>query len=197
MAWPLGLVLCTISGYRGCHRTTETQDSDFGKPSRTQIVTRCVKTLERPCSSGAVRRRVEAGPQALSGTLYVFCASQMSARLEVAIARYIEPIAHVTWTKPNEPGYDGWKGKMNKMALRTWYPHSERILVFEQGTYGTSEAYRRSPMGQYLRDRRHESGLTMVALTELVGRTARSTGAAPLRTGRRAATCRRPTSTPS
>lgn len=104
-----------------------------------------------------------------SGTIYVFCSSQMSARLEVMMAKYFRPIAHITWTKPNEPGYDGWKGKMKKEALRTWYPHSERILMFEHGGYGTWEAYRRSPMGEYLLECRHRSGLTMVELTEIIG----------------------------
>lgn len=104
-----------------------------------------------------------------SGTVYVFCSSQMSARLEVRIARHLRPIGHVVWTKPNEPGYDGWKGKMKKEALRTWYPHSERILMFEHGSYGTAEAYRRSPMGQYLLECRKASGLSMMQLTELAG----------------------------
>lgn len=104
-----------------------------------------------------------------SGTVYLFCSSQMSARLEVMMSKYFRPIAHVTWTKPNEPGYDGWKGKMKKEALRSWYPHSERILVFEHGRYGTCEAYRRSPLGQYLRDMRLQSGLSMHDLTERVG----------------------------
>lgn len=105
----------------------------------------------------------------LSGTVYVFCSSQMSARLEVMMARYLRPIGHVTWTKPNEPGYDGWKGKMRKESLRTWYPHSERILMFEHGTYGSYEAYRRSPMGQYLLECRKKAGMSMVLLTELIG----------------------------
>nr|WP_228768762.1 DNA methyltransferase [Mycolicibacterium malmesburyense] len=104
-----------------------------------------------------------------SGTLYLFCSSQMSARLEVMMANYLRPINHVTWTKPNEPGYDGWKGKMKKEALRTWYPHSERILVFEHGGYGTWEAYRRSPMGEYLLDCRKRAGISMVQLTEEIG----------------------------
>ena len=105
----------------------------------------------------------------LSGTVYVFCSSQMAARLEVMMAKHLRPIGHITWTKPNEPGYDGWKGKMNKESLRTWYPHSERILMFEQGTYGTYEAYRRSPMGEYLLDCRRKAGMSMVQLTELAG----------------------------
>jgi adenine-specific DNA-methyltransferase len=104
-----------------------------------------------------------------SGTLYLFCSAQMSARLEVMIARYLRPINQITWTKPNEPGYDGWKGKMKKEALRAWYPHSERILVFEHGGYGTWEAYRRSPMGEYLLDCRQQAGITTIQLTELIG----------------------------
>jgi adenine-specific DNA-methyltransferase len=103
-----------------------------------------------------------------SGTLYVFCSSQMSARLEVMLSKYFRPLSHITWTKPNEPGYDGWKGKMKKEALRTWYPHSERILMFEHGSYGTWEAYRRSPMGEYLLDARKASGLSMVELCEVI-----------------------------
>jgi len=104
-----------------------------------------------------------------NGTLYVFCSSKMAARLEVALSDFFRPIAQITWTKPNLPGYDGWKGKMKKEALRSWYPHSERILVFEHGAYGSYEAYRRSPMGQYLRDQRQKAGLTMNVLTEMVG----------------------------
>lgn len=104
-----------------------------------------------------------------SGTLYLFCSSQMSARLEVMMAKYLRPINHITWTKPNEPGYDGWKGKMKKEALRNWYPHSERILVFEHGGYGTWEAYRRSPMGEYLLECRQRAGITTIQLTELIG----------------------------
>lgn len=104
-----------------------------------------------------------------SGTIYVFCSSIMSARLEVMFAKYFRPIGHITWSKPNEPGYDGWKGKMKKEALRSWYPHSERILVFEHGQYGSWEAHRRSPLGQFLQDARKKAGLTMKDLTEATG----------------------------
>jgi adenine-specific DNA-methyltransferase len=104
-----------------------------------------------------------------SGTVYVFCSSDMAARLEVCFSKYMKPINTITWTKPNEPGYDGWKGKMNKTSLRRWYPHSERILVFEHGTYGTYEAYRRSPLGEYLRERRLEARISGHDLTGLIG----------------------------
>ncbi|TYC99911.1 site-specific DNA-methyltransferase [Arthrobacter echini] len=104
-----------------------------------------------------------------NGTAYVFCSAQMSARLEVMMSQYLRPLNHITWTKPNAPGYDGWKGKMNKEALRRWYPHSERILVFEHGTYGAATASRRSPMGQYLMETRKRAGMSGHRLTELTG----------------------------
>lgn len=99
-----------------------------------------------------------------NGSLYVFCATQMSARLEVMLTEFMQPLNHITWTKPNEPGYDGWKGKMSKEALRRWYPHSERILYFEpaweQG---------RSAFGHFLRACRLASGMSANALTERIG----------------------------
>lgn len=104
-----------------------------------------------------------------NGTLYMFCSSRMAARLEVMMSSFFRPIAHVVWTKPNEPGFDGWKGKSKKESLRTWYPHSERILVFEHGQYGIMEAGRRSPLGEYLRAVRKMCGLSMHALAEITG----------------------------
>jgi len=104
-----------------------------------------------------------------NGTLYVFCSAVMSARLEVMFSRYFRPINHITWSKPNAPGYDGWKGKMKKESLRQWYPHSERVLVFEHGTYGSRTATRRSPLGQYLRDCRIASGMSGHQLTGTIG----------------------------
>lgn len=105
----------------------------------------------------------------INGTVYVFCSSQMSARLEVMLSNFFRPINNITWTKPNDPGYDGWKGKMKKEALRQWYPHSERVIMLEHGTYGSLEAYRRSPLGAYLLDCRRKSGMTANKLTELIG----------------------------
>ncbi|HEX4187619.1 MAG TPA: site-specific DNA-methyltransferase [Solirubrobacteraceae bacterium] len=105
----------------------------------------------------------------LSGSAYVFCASQMAARLEVSIGRHMRPIGQITWTKPNDPGFDGWKGKARKQSLRSWYPHSERVLMFEQGTYGSREAHRRSPLGEYLLACRGAAALSMIELTEQIG----------------------------
>lgn len=121
--------------------------------------------LEWMCEFGAEWQRILKP----NGTAYVFCSSEMSARLETALATFLRPLNHITWTKPNEPGFDGWKGKMKKESLRQWYPHSERILVFEQGGYGRAAAGRRSPMGEFLYKQRKAAGLTMHDLTEVVG----------------------------
>lgn len=107
-----------------------------------------------------------------NGALYLFCATQMSARLEVMLGEFMQSMNHITWTKPNEPGYDGWKGKMSKEALRRWYPHSERILFLEQATDDQARSIsrgRRSTFGLFLRKMRMAAGITGHQLTELTG----------------------------
>jgi adenine-specific DNA-methyltransferase len=101
-----------------------------------------------------------------NGAAYVFAATTMAARLEVVLREYLQPLNHITWTKPNDPGFDGWKGKMSKEALRRWYPHSERVLFLEQATEGGG---RRSTLGQFLRTTRLQAGLSAHDLTELTG----------------------------
>jgi site-specific DNA-methyltransferase (adenine-specific) len=51
-------------------------------------------------------------------------------------SEYFNILSEITWTKPNAPGYDGWKQKMKKEALRQWYPHSEKILFLENSEDG-------------------------------------------------------------
>ena len=101
-----------------------------------------------------------------NGSLFCFCSSEMSARLEVMLSADFNILSHVVWTKPNDPGYDGWKGKMRKEALRQWYPHSERILFAEPALEGNLH---RSPFAQFLRETRSQAGLSGHELTEQIG----------------------------
>lgn len=101
-----------------------------------------------------------------NGSIFVFCSSAMSARLEVNMSNEFNVLSHIVWTKPNDPGFDGWKGKMRKENLRQWYPHSERILFAEPALKGN---LRRTWFGQFLREIRLKSGLTGHKLTELTG----------------------------
>ena len=101
-----------------------------------------------------------------NGSLFLFCDSSMAGRLEVLFSKHFNILSHVVWTKPNEPGFDGWKGKMRKEAMRQWYPHSERLLFAEPASEGNLH---RSPFGQFLRDAREQAGLTMHQLTGLIG----------------------------
>lgn len=101
-----------------------------------------------------------------NGSLFCFCASSMSAQIEVMLSKTFNVLSHVVWTKPNDPGFDGWKGKMKKESLRQWYPHSERILFAEPAVEGNLH---RSPFAQFLRDVRKEAGLTGHQLTALTG----------------------------
>lgn len=101
-----------------------------------------------------------------NGALYLFCSSKMSARLEVMMSERFNVLSHIVWSKPNEPGFDGWKGKMKKESLRQWYAHSERILFFEPAI---KENLMRSPFGHFLRENRIKCGLSGHKLTELTG----------------------------
>ena len=101
-----------------------------------------------------------------NGCGYMFCSSAMEAHLELLLSKYFNVLAHITWTKPNEPGYDGWKGKMRKEALRQWYPHSERIIFFESAEEGNLN---RSTFGNLLKDYRKRCRLTCSQLTEMIG----------------------------
>lgn len=100
-----------------------------------------------------------------NGSLFCFCASVMSAKLELMLTSEFNVLNHITWTKPNAPGFDGWKGKVNKKSLRKWYNHSERILFAELNS-GNQNL---NPFAEMLREYRIKSGLTMKELTALVG----------------------------
>jgi len=101
-----------------------------------------------------------------NGSLFCFCATAMSARLEVLLSKSFNVLSHVVWTKPNDPGFDGWKGKMNKEALRQWYAHSERILFAEPAV---DTNLFRSPFAEMLRECRKQAGLSMHELTAITG----------------------------
>lgn len=102
----------------------------------------------------------------VNGSLFCFCDASMAARLEVLFSDKFNILSQVVWTKPNEPGYDGWKGKMKKEALRQWYPQSERIIFAESAELGNLH---RSPFGRYLKEVRTLAGLSTYDLTELIG----------------------------
>lgn len=101
-----------------------------------------------------------------SGSVFCFCSSAMEAKLEVAFSPAFNILNHITWTKPNDPGFDGWKQKMNKGALRQWYAHSERIIFMEPAEDGNLF---REPFANYIRKKRCEAGLSQKELTEMTG----------------------------
>jgi adenine-specific DNA-methyltransferase len=101
-----------------------------------------------------------------NGSVFMFCSSSMAARLELLLSQNFNILSHLVWTKPNDPGFDGWKGKMRKESLRQWYAHSERILFLESATEGN---LKRSNFGHFLKLKRQEAGLSMHELTAMVG----------------------------
>ena len=100
------------------------------------------------------------------GSLYLFCSSDMAPFLYTDMAPLMNMHGIITWSKPNEPGYDGWKQKMKKTSLRRWYPHTERIIFSSPAIEGN---LKRSPFATFLRDCRKQAGLSSNMLTELVG----------------------------
>jgi site-specific DNA-methyltransferase (adenine-specific) len=101
-----------------------------------------------------------------NGSLFCFCSPAMAGRLEGILFNYFNVLSHIVWTKPNEPGFDGWKQKMSKGALRQWYDHSERIIFAEPAKPGNLY---RSYFGNLIKEFRLEAGLTCKSLTEMIG----------------------------
>jgi len=101
-----------------------------------------------------------------NGSLFCFCASEMAARLEVMFLKDFNVLSQIVWTKPNEPGFDGWKQKMKKESLRQWYPHTERIIFSEPACDGNLN---RSPFGDFLKNTRLKIGMSTHGLCEIIG----------------------------
>lgn len=101
-----------------------------------------------------------------NGAFYCFCDTSMSAKLEVMFLDNFNVLSHIVWTKPNQPGFDGWKGKVKKESLRQWYGHSERIIFAEPAIEGNLH---RTYFGDLLKNKRKEAGLSGHKLTEIVG----------------------------
>jgi adenine-specific DNA-methyltransferase len=101
-----------------------------------------------------------------NGTLFCFCSSAIAARLEVAFSKKFKILNQVVWTKPNDPGFDGWKQKMKKEALRQWYPHSERIIFAEPSYEGNLF---NSYFGRVIYNNRKKAGMSMNQLTGKIG----------------------------
>ena len=101
-----------------------------------------------------------------NGSLFCFCASEMSARLELLLAKDFNILSQIVWTKPNDPGFDGWKQKMKKEALRQWYAHTERIVFAEPACEGN---LKRSPFGAFLKHVRKQAGLSTYDLCAAIG----------------------------
>lgn len=101
-----------------------------------------------------------------NGSIFMFCSSAMESQLHIMLSTRFNILSHLVWTKPNEPGYDGWKGKMKKSVLRQWYPQSERIIFFEPAVEGNLN---RSYFGNLLKKTRIACHLSGHELTERIG----------------------------
>jgi site-specific DNA-methyltransferase (adenine-specific) len=101
-----------------------------------------------------------------NGSLFLFCSSTMEAKLQNKLESEFNILSNIVWTKPNAPGFDGWKQKMKKEALRQWYPQSERIIFAEPAYEGNMN---RSYFANFLRKSRKEVGISAHYLAEQIG----------------------------
>ncbi|MBI4679887.1 MAG: site-specific DNA-methyltransferase [Nitrospirae bacterium] len=101
-----------------------------------------------------------------NGSLFCFCDSSMVARLENMFSGNFNILAQIVWTKPNDPGFDGWKQKMKKESLRQWYAHSERIIFAEPAFNGNLY---RSYFGKIILEARKKADMSAKDLTEMIG----------------------------
>ena len=101
-----------------------------------------------------------------NGSIFMFCSSAMESQLHMMLSKRFNILSHLVWTKPNDPGFDGWKGKMKKEALRQWYPQSERIIFFEPAVEGNLN---RTYFGNLLKRIRTACNLSGHELTERIG----------------------------
>lgn len=101
-----------------------------------------------------------------NGSIFCFCSTAMSAQLQIMFSQYFNILSEITWTKPNAPGYDGWKQKMKKESLRQWYPHSERIIFMENAVDGNLF---KSYFGSQLTAWRKSVKMSTIKLAEITG----------------------------
>ena len=101
-----------------------------------------------------------------SGAIYCFCSPKISSRIEMLFMKEFNILSQIVWTKPNEAGFDGWKQKMKKEALRQWYPQSERIIFAEPSYKGNLKS---TYFGNFLKDKRLSINMTAHKLAELTG----------------------------
>ena len=99
-----------------------------------------------------------------NGCIYCFCSPAMAPRLLMMFSHHFNILSEITWTKPNAPGYDGWRRKMKKESLRQWYPHSEKIIFMERSFEGNLF---KSYFGVQLSKWRKSVNMTTIQLAEI------------------------------
>lgn len=101
-----------------------------------------------------------------NGSVYCFCSSKMASRIEVLMRKNFTVLTNITWTKPNDPGFDGWKQKAKKESFREWYDQSEHIIFATPSFDGNLF---NSYFGNELRRWRTDAKMSMKDLAEITG----------------------------
>ncbi len=101
-----------------------------------------------------------------NGSIYCFCSSKMASKIDVLMSGHFQVLTNITWTKPNDPGFDGWKQKAKKESFREWYDQSEHIIFATPSFPGNLF---NSYFGNELRRWRTDANMSMKDLAEIIG----------------------------
>lgn len=69
-----------------------------------------------------------------NGSLYLFCATRLQARVELAVERHFNVLTNIRWEKPNSRANGA-----DREALRAYFPASESCIFAEQ--YGADKPF--------------------------------------------------------
>ena len=118
-----------------------------------------------------------------NGSLYVFASSQMSARVEIAIAEHFNVLNRIVWAKGAGGKKHGRWSSASKEALRSYFPETEYIIFaehYEADNIAKGEAgyaakcdelrgFVFEPLRKYLDDERKRAGFKPEQVGEILG----------------------------
>ena len=99
-----------------------------------------------------------------NGSLYCFASPQMAAHVEVMLGEVFHVLNHIVWVKHDGSGAGtGGHSKVEKEALVSFFPQSERLIFAEQYA---SDAYAMGESGYALAERQLKTSLFSAPILE-------------------------------
>ncbi|ODN41117.1 hypothetical protein BGC07_17740 [Piscirickettsia litoralis] len=102
-----------------------------------------------------------------TGSLYLFCYNHMSAKISVALSKYLEVLSHIVWNKPN-----GRHLMVQRSSQRKYFPQTEHVLFAESKNAPVAQKEMLEPLRYYMNEWTR-AGLTKKEAEQVVGSSAR------------------------